>query len=469
MTVDGAPTRLAWTPARGSGVPSRLDAELLLRHVAGWDRAALLTRATALAPSDAARALLRPRRGARPAAAPSAPHRDPGLLAARLPGHPRRAHPPARDRAAGRSRRSRLLRDSPAPTIVDVGHRQRLHRALPRRGAARRGASHAIDVSEPALAVARENARRLGLVGGSTFHLGDLLEPRSVPRGLDRPRGRPTRPTSTRARRPRWRPRCATTSPALALFAPGDRYSVYRRLAPAAAGAASARRLPAPGSGHRDGRRGAAPLRGGRPRWTARVLADLQGHPAHDRGSAHGGPDDRLDSARMDKIRVVGGRPLEGTVRISGAKNASLPDLCAALLTDETRRLAQRARGAGHPHHGARAERARGRGRVPGRGHGGGQGARRSPPSRPLRSRQDDARLGAGAGPAARPRGPGARLASRRLRDRRPAHQPPPHGPREDGRQHRGRARLRRGPGRAPARAPRSTSTPSPSPAPRTS
>jgi len=38
----------------------------------------------------------------------------------------------------------------------------------------------------------------------------------------------------------------------------------------------------------------------------------------------------------MDKIRVVGGRPLEGSVRISGAKNASLPDLCAALLTDQT-------------------------------------------------------------------------------------------------------------------------------------
>ncbi len=37
----------------------------------------------------------------------------------------------------------------------------------------------------------------------------------------------------------------------------------------------------------------------------------------------------------MEKIRVVGGRPLEGTVRISGAKNASLPDLCASLLTDE--------------------------------------------------------------------------------------------------------------------------------------
>jgi UDP-N-acetylglucosamine 1-carboxyvinyltransferase len=36
----------------------------------------------------------------------------------------------------------------------------------------------------------------------------------------------------------------------------------------------------------------------------------------------------------VDRIRVTGGRPLEGTVRVSGAKNASLPDLCAALLTD---------------------------------------------------------------------------------------------------------------------------------------
>jgi UDP-N-acetylglucosamine 1-carboxyvinyltransferase len=41
----------------------------------------------------------------------------------------------------------------------------------------------------------------------------------------------------------------------------------------------------------------------------------------------------------MDQIRIVGGKPLEGTVRISGAKNASLPDLCAALLTDQPVRL----------------------------------------------------------------------------------------------------------------------------------
>jgi len=37
----------------------------------------------------------------------------------------------------------------------------------------------------------------------------------------------------------------------------------------------------------------------------------------------------------LDKIRVRGGRPLEGTVRISGAKNAALPALAAALLTDQ--------------------------------------------------------------------------------------------------------------------------------------
>ncbi|TFZ07326.1 UDP-N-acetylglucosamine 1-carboxyvinyltransferase [Ramlibacter henchirensis] len=35
----------------------------------------------------------------------------------------------------------------------------------------------------------------------------------------------------------------------------------------------------------------------------------------------------------MDKLSIRGGRPLHGEVRISGAKNAALPQLCAALLT----------------------------------------------------------------------------------------------------------------------------------------
>ena len=38
----------------------------------------------------------------------------------------------------------------------------------------------------------------------------------------------------------------------------------------------------------------------------------------------------------MDKLRIRGGRRLEGEVAISGAKNAALPELCAALLTADT-------------------------------------------------------------------------------------------------------------------------------------
>ena len=38
----------------------------------------------------------------------------------------------------------------------------------------------------------------------------------------------------------------------------------------------------------------------------------------------------------MDKLLIRGGRSLAGEVIISGAKNAALPELCAALLTDET-------------------------------------------------------------------------------------------------------------------------------------
>ena len=36
----------------------------------------------------------------------------------------------------------------------------------------------------------------------------------------------------------------------------------------------------------------------------------------------------------MDKLQITGGRPLEGEVRISGAKNAVLPILAAALLAE---------------------------------------------------------------------------------------------------------------------------------------
>jgi UDP-N-acetylglucosamine 1-carboxyvinyltransferase len=42
----------------------------------------------------------------------------------------------------------------------------------------------------------------------------------------------------------------------------------------------------------------------------------------------------------VDKLRIRGGRPLEGEVAVSGAKNAALPIMCAALLSGEPLRLA---------------------------------------------------------------------------------------------------------------------------------
>ena len=41
----------------------------------------------------------------------------------------------------------------------------------------------------------------------------------------------------------------------------------------------------------------------------------------------------------MDRIRIIGGNQLNGTIPISGAKNAALPLMIAALLTDETLKL----------------------------------------------------------------------------------------------------------------------------------
>src|ERR1700728_4840854 len=38
----------------------------------------------------------------------------------------------------------------------------------------------------------------------------------------------------------------------------------------------------------------------------------------------------------MDRIRIIGGNPLNGSIPISGAKNATLPLMIAGLLTDQT-------------------------------------------------------------------------------------------------------------------------------------
>jgi release factor glutamine methyltransferase len=127
------------------------------------------------------------------------------------------------------------LRDTPGPTVVDVGTGSgclALSLAAERPDAA----VHAIDVSEAALAVARENARRLGLESRVTFHLGDLLGSVRSLRGRiqlvvsNPPYVDPSEAASLA-------PEVRDHEPTLALFPPGDRYSVYRRLAPAAAAA----------------------------------------------------------------------------------------------------------------------------------------------------------------------------------------------------------------------------------------
>ncbi len=105
----------------------------------------------------------------------------------------------------------------------------------------------------------------------------------------------------------------------------------------------------------------------------------------------------------MDKLRIRGGRRLAGEIAISGAKNAALPELCAALLTAEPVLLSnvprlhdvatmlKLLRTAGR--------RRRGLGR-----RGGHRVARRRPRHEPrgaLRPGEDDARVDPGARPAA--------------------------------------------------------------------
>jgi release factor glutamine methyltransferase len=96
------------------------------------------------------------------------------------------------------------------------------------------GVYHATDISADALAVARENARRLGIEDRVRFHEGDLLEPvASLARGVDLIACNP--PYVDAAELPQLEPEVRDHEPRAALVPPGDRYSVYRRLAPQAA------------------------------------------------------------------------------------------------------------------------------------------------------------------------------------------------------------------------------------------
>ncbi|HET6899290.1 MAG TPA: peptide chain release factor N(5)-glutamine methyltransferase [Vicinamibacteria bacterium] len=167
---------LATARLQAAGIATaRLDAELLLRHVLGWERADVIARASEEVPGPPA-ALFE-------AAVAQRARRRP---LQHLTGHqafwkhdfvvtpdvliPRPETELLVERAL------ELVRDRPAPLVVDVGTGSgciALSLAAERPDAR----VHAVDLSPAALLVARGNAARLHLESRVTFHEGDLLEP----------------------------------------------------------------------------------------------------------------------------------------------------------------------------------------------------------------------------------------------------------------------------------------------------
>ena len=155
---------------------------------------------------------------------------------------------------------------------------------------------------------------------------------------------------------------------------------------------------------------------------------------------------------RLDKLRIAGGRPLRGEVRISGAKNAALPIMCAALLTDQPLRLANvprlmdvstMAKLLGADGRGDRAHGRRDRSYV-----------RRSitNPTAPYELVKTMRASVLVLGPAARALRPRQGVAAGRLRHRPAPGRPARQGPAGDGRGDQHRARLHARGGEAPAR-----------------
>jgi release factor glutamine methyltransferase len=231
MTIHDALAR-AETSLADAGVESaRWDAESLLRHVLGWDRARLLiARQTVLAPFDEQRffAMVSERAKRRPIQHLTGTQAfwrysfkvTPAVLIPR----------PETELVVEAV--LAVIHDIEHPLIVDVGTGSgciALSLALDRPDAT----VHAVDISAGALGVAHENAFRLGTNLAVKFHLGDLLGPLadldgqtdvvvSNPPYVDA-RNAGTLPAEVR-----------DYEPALALFAPDEPFSLYRRLAPEA-------------------------------------------------------------------------------------------------------------------------------------------------------------------------------------------------------------------------------------------
>jgi release factor glutamine methyltransferase len=218
---------------RSAGVESpEHDAEVLLRHALAWERSRLIADGAApLAPADEASylRLVEERARRRPLQ--------------HLTGtqwfwnHEFRVTPdvliPRPETELLVEVALTLLRDRERPRVVDVGTGSGCI-ALSLAGERPDAEIHATDISEPALAVARDNALRLGLEGRVTFRRGDLLEPVGALAGrLDLVVSNP--PYVSVAELHGLAPEVRLHDPHQALIPPGDRLSVYRRLAPEAA------------------------------------------------------------------------------------------------------------------------------------------------------------------------------------------------------------------------------------------
>jgi release factor glutamine methyltransferase len=219
---------------RGAGVPDPvLDAELLLRHATGWDRAAVIARGADRLPEAEEKrffALVEERAARRPLqhlTGTQAFWRHEFLVTPEVL-IPR----PETEILVETS--LELIRGCKAPVVVDVGTGSgciALSLAAERPDAI----VHAVDASAPALAVAAENARRLGLEHRVELHQGDLIEPVARLRGgVDLIVSNPpyVDPSAVSALAPEVRDH----EPRSALVAPAPPYGIYERLA-AASGA----------------------------------------------------------------------------------------------------------------------------------------------------------------------------------------------------------------------------------------
>jgi release factor glutamine methyltransferase len=216
-----------------AGVPSSAwDAELLLLHVLGWDRAQLLTRLGEALPEQAELRYLD--------LVSARAQRKPLQHITRRQAFWRREFEVSPDVLIPRPETEIVVEAALAhiehvatPLVVDVGTGSGCI-AVGSACARPDDQVAAIDVSSEALAVARRNAERLGCLDHVYFHAGDLLQPVADLVGtIDLVVSNP--PYVDRAGAAALEPEVREHEPAVALFPDGDVESVYRRLIPAAA------------------------------------------------------------------------------------------------------------------------------------------------------------------------------------------------------------------------------------------